>query len=249
MHFYGDVITIDEYDSSGVLDGDTLNITNFSYTSEIGRNDIVVTEWNVSDGINDRTNFYEISKVSGSIIINKKPITVAIYKKTKVYDGTSLGLSLSDYYLKEGELVGSQTITFIPSTDTLTNVGEKIVSFTEDNLKISDSFSDDYKNYYSITYEEGMLKVIPRQLVVTSLSKSKPYDYGVLTCHEYTISGLVSTEEAEVTFKSELFYIGSINNEIEEVKVYTTGEDKVDVTSNYSISTYEGTLTYTERSE
>ena len=257
--FYGDTINLDEYDEEGLLDGDTLNISKFSYSLNIGKNDIVIYDenWSVTDGVNDRTEFYQISSVTGSIIYNKKPITVSIAKKTKVYDGTSLELEVEDIFLKEGELVNSQTISFRlgSNPDSLTNVGEKIVVLSEDNIVIKDSDDregdglNQYKKYYAITYEEGLLKVIPKQIVVTSLSIEKPYDYGVLTCHEFTYSDLVNTDQViEVTFKSELLYIGSIKNEIDSVKIYEDSSKELDVTSNYSISIYEGTLTYTERS-
>lgn len=240
---YGESLSF-TYTSSGLFDGDTVTVNSYTFSTNVGENEISTTDYQVWNGSLDHTDLYEFTINKGILTINKKGLTLAIYSKSKTYDGTPLGVSTSDYYILEGELNSTDFITYLPSSTTLTNVGEQVIAFDETNITIKNSFDADVKDFYSITYIEGKITITKRELIITTGSISKPYDYGVLTYDSYTYSGLVSGHTIEIEITGELFYIGSTENTAENAKVLFGTEN---VTSNYLITIYEGTLTYTER--
>ena len=160
-----------------------------------------------------------------------------------------LGVNDSDYYISNGELLSTDSITFIPSEETLVNVGTKVIMITLENISITSSYLGDVTSCYEIAFNPGTITITPRVIQITTGSITKSYDFGVLTCHEANVSGLASGQVIDMKFTGELFYVGSIANTISDIKVYSSlDENAIDLTSNYTFKIYEGTLTYTERS-
>ena len=90
-----------------------------------------------------------------------------------------------------------------------------------------------------ITVTNTKIPKIP--ITVTANSESKVYDGTALTNSGYTYTGtLLTGDQLYVTIVGSITNVGSVVNEITEVKVMNGSED---VTSKYKITTVNGTLT------
>ena len=233
----------------GLLDGDILEVNSYDYTMIIGENDCYASDYSITNGMDHHEDFYDITVVKGTFTISKKELSISVLNKSKTYDGNILGVNDSDYYISSGELLSTDSITFIPSEETLVNVGTKVIVITLENISITSSYLGDVTSCYEIAFNPGTITITPRVIHITTGSITKSYDFGVLTCHEANVSGLASGQVIDMKFTGELFYVGSIANTISEIKVYSSlDENAIDLTSNYTFKIYEGTLTYTERS-
>lgn len=244
---YGDT-PVFTYSASGLLAGDSFEITDYNYSMNIGNNMISASDFTVTDGVNNRIDLYDINIVPGNLIVNKKALAISMYSKNKIYDGTYLELTPLDYYISGGSLIDGDNITFYPSNDKITNVGTKVVTISNDNLSIMNASNEFVTECYDIEFNSGTLTIIPRTVVITTGSITKKFDYDVLTCDDILVSGLVDGNVIEVEITGKLFYVGTTKNTVGSIKVYSSSaEDRVDITLNYTFNVYEGTLTYTER--
>ena len=138
---------------------------------------------------------------------------------------------------------------FVPSEDTITNVGTKVILVEAENVIILNENLEDVTSCYEIGFKSGSVTVTPRVVNITTGSITKQYDFDVLTCNEANVSGLVSGQVIEIEITGELFFVGSASNTVGKIRVYSSSAiDAIDLTENYTFKVYEGTLTYTERS-
>ena len=235
--------------SEGLLSNDTVSINSYDYTMNIGDNDVDVSDYEISDGIDIHNELYDVTIVKGKYTINKKVLNVALGSKSKTYDGNPFGVSASDYYISSGELLSTDQIYFVPSEDTITNVGTKVILVEAENVIILNENLEDVTSCYEIGFKSGSVTVTPRVVNITTGSITKQYDFDVLTCNEASVSGLVSGQVIEIEITGELFFVGSASNTVGKIRVYSSNAiDAIDLTENYTFKVYEGTLTYTERS-
>jgi hypothetical protein len=235
--------------NDGLLENDTVYIGSYNYTMNIGINEIDIQDFSISDGSNLHNDLYDVTIVKGTFTIFKKSLKVSLSSKSKIYDGNELEVNDSDYYISSGELLSTDSITFIPSNITALDVGTRIVPVTVDNVFIKNENDEEVTSYYNIELSSGSLTITPRVVNITTGSITKSYDFGVLTCDEASVSGLVSGQVIEIEITGELFYVGSASNTIGKIRVYSSSfENAVDLTENYTFNIHEGTLTYTERS-
>ncbi len=189
-----------------------------------------------SDGETDVTSNYDLSCLYGTLEVTKRPLSLKIGDDTKVYDGTAL--TNGEYEITAGEVAPEQTLSVL-TAGSQTTVGRC------DNtaaVTIKDAAGENVTLNYALTVTNGTLEIMPRKLVLQSVSDSKVYDGTPLVREEYTASegSLADGQSERVTFNASLTGVGSIKNEFAAV-IYAS-DGVTDVTFNYDLSCLYGTL-------
>ncbi len=188
----------------------------------------------------DVTALYNFTVEKGQIIYTKRPITVTLSDKSKVYDG--IGLFGSEFTVDSGSLANGDSLSVsfgtgiivagsIPNTGTVSITNEK---------------GEDVTNNYNLTTVYGTLTVHKRELSIKTESLEVMYDGAYHANENYTV--INGTSLAEGNTLSLKFTgardAGTYDNSFVAV-VY--GKNGSDVTSNYSLSTELGKITVTRR--
>ncbi|WP_215699497.1 MBG domain-containing protein, partial [Clostridium sp. MCC353] len=151
-------------EDTGLLSGHKAeNVTLIGATQKfVGTYPVQVDTVSISDGKDDKTSNYSITRVDGQIIINKvtdKAITIKAKDAAKVYDGTPLtepGFELTNGTLFEGDKI------YVEATGSITEVSESTVGNNPlGKIVIRHGGADgtDVTENYSITPEAGTLTI------------------------------------------------------------------------------------------
>lgn len=188
----------------------------------------------------DVTNQFEVVEASEpTLIVEKAPISIVTPNDSKLYDGAPLiateGAELSG-------LVNDETATLIVA-------GSRTDAGVSDNAyRIDWSGSAKESNYFIDEETIGALEILPRPITVTANGGEKQYDGKPLTAAEtgYAIGGegLVEGHEADVALSGSRTAPGTADATVASVAVK---DGTADVTSNYDVTTANGTLTVTSR--
>lgn len=188
----------------------------------------------------DVTNQFEVVEASEpTLIVEKAPISIVTPNDSKLYDGAPLiateGAELSG-------LVNDETATLIVA-------GSRTDAGVSDNAyRIDWSGSAKESNYFIDEETIGALEILPRPITVTANGGEKQYDGKPLTAAEtgYAIGGegLVEGHEADVALSGSQTAPGTADATVASVAVK---DGTADVTSNYDVTTANGTLTVTNR--
>ena len=151
----------------------TLNGTELSGTFEVVNGDTVP---NVGDKYRlkfmSEDSKYTVESEEFSAEIQPKPLTITAESAEKVYDGEPL---VKDGYTA-GKLVSGDKIIEVKVSGTQTNAGN--AENVPHNAKICGNGTDKTKNY-AISYANGTLKVIPRDIADAQIDmKQTEYVYG-----------------------------------------------------------------------
>ena len=255
--------TTDPADLTGILAaGDALqvtitgSVTNYSATATPN----VVTDVKVMHGTTDVTSCYSgITKVNGTLAIDKYPITITSADGEWYYDGNA----------HKAETATPASVTLAGGTETftfgnfasITNLSESPKDNTFDVTGVTSSLDN-----YTITRVYGKLKIKAGDIIVTTASAEKDYDGTALTANgstDFTYVYKEGTEEkslptgytVEVTMTSgsTITHVddapiaqitetgtpatareGFVYNEVNSVKVFNASH--VDVTANYGVT-------------
>lgn len=188
----------------------------------------------------DVTNQFEVVEASEpTLIVEKAPISIVTPNDSKLYDGAPLiateGAELSG-------LVNDETATLIVA-------GSRTDAGVSDNAyRIDWSGSAKESNYFIDEETIGALEILPRPITVTANGGEKQYDGKPLTAAEtgYAIGGegLVEGHEADVALSGSRTAPGTADATVASVAVK---DGTADMTSNYDVTTANGTLTVTSR--
>ncbi|MDB1794490.1 MBG domain-containing protein [Eggerthella lenta] len=188
----------------------------------------------------DVTNQFEVVEASEpTLIVEKAPISIVTPDDSKLYDGAPLiatkGAELSG-------LVNDETATLIV-------IGSRTDVGTSDNAyQIDWSGSAKESNYFIDEETIGTLEIAKRPVTVTAKGGEKQYDGKPLTAADtgYDIGGegLVEGHEADVALSGSRTAPGTADATVASVAVK---DGTADVTSNYDVTTANGTLTVTSR--
>lgn len=188
----------------------------------------------------DVTNQFEVVEASEpTLIVEKAPISIVTPNDSKLYDGAPLiateGAELSG-------LVNDETATLIVA-------GSRTDAGVSDNAyRIDWSGSAKESNYFIDEETISALEILPRPITVTANGGEKQYDGKPLTAAEtgYAIGGegLVEGHEADVALSGSRTAPGTADATVASVAVK---DGTADVTSNYDVTTANGTLTVTSR--
>ncbi len=221
--------------SGGVLDGHTLSVTMNASITEIGScenlMDVIITDKKGTDV----TSLYKISLITGSLTIYPYTLKLQSGNETKYYDGEPL--TNHTYQILGGELQSGHRLE-IDYSGEITEVGYVDNAYI---VRIYDEQNNDVTNQYYLDCLTGTLVILPARFWVESGSAWKVYDGLPLVYNKYQIisGGPVNGDTYEVIVTGSQTEIGSSNNTT-ELHIYD--KDGNDVSANYSIEIFEGTL-------
>lgn len=246
----GTVLEKHEYvlTDSSVAANHTLTVTYLNSITDAGTCDNAFTATIKDAEENDVTANYDIIPETGTLTVEKQPITITTLSASKTYDGTPL---LSEgYTISAGTIADGEEFVVAGSYATQTNAGTSDNSFSYYVRNIA--LNSETTLNYEITEDFGTLEVLPLALTIRLNSASKPYD-GLsltLTSDDYTIEEgeLISghTLSFIIAESATISNVGTAVNEIKEgsVKILAVSTD---VTANYDVTVINGTLEITKR--
>lgn len=181
-------------------------------------------------------NNYEIQYETGTLIINKAPLSVIADNATKIYGDNNPQFTLSYSGLKNNETSPEMITNFNISTEALktSNVGEY-------NITVS---GGEAKNYEITNYTNGKLSITKAPLTITADNTTKVYG-DANPAFDFSCSGLKNDDTKEAIFSSNPTLFCSATNES------NTGNYDITIsggeTYNYEITNYvTGTLSITK---
>ena len=192
-------------------------------------------------GGNDQTHNYNIIVGTGTIEVQKRPLTITTESESWMYDGENhVFREYTVNNLAQGHYV------LDPVWSQITDVGTIENKFTPKIYR--DGQNTEITQNYDITFECGTLEITKRPVTVESGSENLIYNgeaqeikwYGVLSGIDFAKGDSFIIKKATA-----LTDVGSAQNVILEYSVLgKNGEDK---TSNYELSFRNGTITIVQR--
>lgn len=185
----------------------------------------------------DHDNSNEGIKIDAEVTIKKKDVTVTAGGSRKEYDGNAYTYNRATL----SGMVNGHTLNSYTCTGSITDVGS--VDNIPSDAKIVDANSNDVTANYNITYVNGIITITQRPITFTASNQSKRYDGTALTAANtasVTSGSLVSGHIATFTCSGSRTTVGTSTKTLSDVKI---NSGTTDVTSNYSITKKNGTLT------
>jgi len=229
----------------GLVSGHAVLPVEFVSVLNVGTYDNTATVKIHDSNGNEVTENYTISYVYGTLTITPKDVRVRPGNVSKIYDG--MPLIPGDEIITEG-LVDSHKVSEFAGDGSITDVGNALSRVVAGSVKIVDTEGNDVTGNYNIIYENGVLTVDPRPIIVTSADASKHYDGTALTCNKMDTAK--SSQYSSVgghmivanVFGSRI-EMGTSPNMYDSKSVKIVSQNGDDVTYNYIIQAYEtGTL-------
>ncbi len=235
------------------------------------------TVQNVTDGTPNRLEFkvvtelgevnktgnYEFVFDHGTLVVNKRAITVQTATNEWVYNGMP---HLDDGFTVENDLgdpndylAANQHATVIADSVTyITNVWESAPENNVFKIQIWDARGNETTENYDIVYKYGTLTITPRPITVTTYSNSWIYDgdkhsdtgFSIAdgydgTWHYLALGQIVNVESGTVTYITNTWESGQQNNKFEIT--FWSSDGKENKTSNYTITYVYGDLEIKQR--
>ena len=243
-------LTVTTPDASKVYDGDPLTaagtITGFvneetaTFTTTGSQTEVDSSKNTYSLDFNKTAaeSDYTVSKSIGTLTVTEYAgeITVTTTGGEFTYDGEAHGATVSVSSLPKGYTLDTAT-----SNATATHVAKGPVTATCNTLVIKNMSDVDVTKKLNIKYVNGLIKINPATLTVTTESASKVYDGDPLTAGG-AISGFVKNETATFTVTGSQTEVDSSKN------TYSLDFNKTAAESDYTVSESIGTLTVTRQS-
>lgn len=260
----GKPLTCNQYVLSGTdkakldkLGSWTLNVVVSGSRVEVGSsaNKVGTVELKVGDIVVDAKN-YSVIRKDGTLTVEadstKPTLTITVESKTKVYDGTSLILDPKAYTVSDSLPTG-YSIEVTLEKASITAVGSKTVSVDSYKIYKNNVLVSDPAEYpFNVALKTGTLTVTKYPITITADSGTKYYNGKEFVLNSVTITApnnkLVDGQKAEITVEAQ----DSAGNKVKAIKVgkyynvvtqVVIKDGNTDVTSNYDITTINGTLT------
>ena len=243
-----------EYTFANVVSGQTATIT---YTAAKGtlvntydNGSYDSSSFKVEDASNnDMTSNYTLgTQTKGKLIItdrtNKYEITVVANSNTgNVYDGTAK--SATGFETLEFTVEGNTyTVSGLETSDPSSVDVCELTNAISGTAVVKDAAGNDVTNQFVVNTTNGTLKITPKAVTVTAASKEFTYDGTAHSNASYEVDGLVGNDvltavvTGSITFPSE----SPVMNVLSSYE-FTTG-----TTSNYNVTTANGSLVMTNAS-
>ena len=190
----------------------------------------------INDDGADMTEHYQITYDMGELRVNQRNLTVTTKGASKFYDGTPL--SEDTWWVETGTLVLTHRIEAVMAAQ-LTEPGTKLNRI---GMTILDDADQDVTAFYHIEYDEGLLEVKRRDLIIQTESASRDYNGFALTkaaWHLYQ-GTLLDHHHIDAVMTASLTEPGRIDNSI-GITIYD--DDNQDKTAFYNVLFDLGSLT------
>lgn len=187
---------------------------------------------------NDVTSNYNLSYSTGVLTINKKDASITPSAQTITY-GDSL-TSTTEKVSTTG-LLASDSISSVSLSPSTTNAGTGTVNVS--SVSIKDSSGTDVTGSYNITNNTGVLTVNKKAATITASAQTIIYGSSITNAtSKISSSGILASDSVSaVTLSASRSTAGSGTVTPSAAVIKNAGGD--DVTSNYDIKYYNGTLT------
>lgn len=191
----------------------------------------------------DRTSQYLIKTEGKQMSLVKRKLTVNVLDKEVVYDGTEQ--SFSDYEL------GDDT-TFAYDDRPVTEIVTKATDVCENTpidlkLKIFNASGEEVTDFYDLQVNKGNLTIKKREIEITGRNFEETYDGDPHTFGEFDLSEktpLADGQEITVAAASSFTVVGEYENDLTAT---IKDENDVDVSKNYSVTVFPGSVTINKR--
>lgn len=245
----GTAFTVGAVTASGFVAGEGAEYTCDGSQKDVGSsaNEVSAISWNA----NTKASNYAVTKVAGTLTVTPRPVTLTAANLSKPYDGTPLALTAAD--IAANGIVAGESFTYSDFASR-TEAGQTPATFS-----YAAGPGTSLANY-AVTVTAGRMITITKSataISVTAASESWVYDAEAHSNRTWTatnLSTLQSGDELEVTFDESSavttpqdgpVHDGVVPNTITSVRVIRNGAD--DVTANYSVEWFPGTLAVTKR--
>lgn len=234
---------------SGLLAMDSLTGEYSGSQTDVGRSESSYINIKVEnkDTKKDVTDQYQIFVQNGILLVTKREITLIAPSQTKVFDNEILTYKNTDpssIEITGNELAPDQKLESIDFDGEIRLVGKQYNQIR--NAVIYDKTDKDVTKNYSITYEMGILEVIPFELNFNTKSQTWEYDSKTHYYLEYDVEGSTVFEghQIKVMDYTTITNVGTIINKL-RLAIY---ENEDDITYCYTIQfESEGTLEITSK--
>ena len=206
-------------------------------------------ENNISLEIKDKktgefvTQNFDIAYQYGILTIKPRSVTIHTNSGTWLYDGEEH--YLTDYTVENGEdlVVGERFV--IGDLTKIQNAG-KVFNIWSD-IDIVETDNNSVLDQYILQIDFGTLEILPRTIYIKPLDMEKVYDEIPLIPEmwEYQEESpyfLLAGHSLVVEYEGSQTDAGLGISKILSVRVFSDASNKTDVTENYNIQTFEGTL-------
>lgn len=189
---------------------------------------------------NYRINGTDSDHCWGTVTVSPRPIILVTESATKEYDALPLKKAAAvlkddqDYWILETHTIRAIEETFFTLTDVIH--GEENHVENKGEAQILDADGNDVTANYALTYEYGMLTVLPRSLLIRTEGATKSYDGLPLQNAKFEATGLIEGHVFEVlasTVTGPLVNAEAILNEFTDYTVKDASGN--DVQGNYEI--------------
>lgn len=235
----GDAHSESKNTPDGLVLNHSIKVLTCSSITEVGTADNVLTV-DIVDGETSVIKNYAVTYKKGVLKVKPRPVTVFAGSAKKIYDGYELynfsyGISedtpLVDGHTYYAWVYGSQL-----------DVGESPNKIEEGSVHIyADNGNSEVTRNYAISYEDGVLKVIPRPVSLKPADAAKQYDGTPLTSSAVESCGgyeLVEGHTVTAQTIGSQTEIGRSENSVVEGTVKIFDANRRDVTANYTIENY-----------
>ena len=245
----GTPFTVNTVTASGFVAGEGATYDCEGSRTDVGSspNAVGAIHWNA----NTKASNYAVTKVAGTLAVTKRPVTLTAANISKPYDGTPLALTAAD--ISAEGLVAGESFTY-SGFASRTEAGQTPATFTYAagaGTKLGN---------YDVSVTPGRTITIMKSataISVTAASETWTYDGEAHSNRTWTatnLSTLQSGDALDVTFDANSTVLrptdgprhdGVVTNGIVSVRVLRGGS--VDVTANYTVEWFSGTLAVVKR--
>ena len=254
----GTALTVGTVTASGFVAGEGAIYQCAGSQKDVGSsaNEVSAIGWSS----NTKASNYAVTKIAGTLTVTQRPVTLTAANISKPYDGTPLALTAADITITlTGGASGGRALpegeSFVfGDFASRTEAGQSPATFS-----YAAGPGTSLANY-AVTVTPGRMITITRSataISVTAASESWVYDGEVHSNRTWTATNLDTLQAGdvlEVVFDEASVVTtpqdgpggdGVVSNAITSVRVIRNGTE--DVTANYSVEWFPGTLTVTKR--
>ena len=235
------------YEVSGLVEGHESSFVDASKIRDVGQlpNEIVIKI--INENGESVSHNYEMTALYGTLTVTPRPITIRTDGGTWIYDSMEHRISSYGIVSELGLANGERLI--IDDTVSVIDVGKaenKPIAFDIVRLTNGANSESSLANY-EITWEYGILEILPRPIFIKPVDQSKIYDAKTILADrwEYTADSqyqLIPWHTINLTYSGELTDVGYIPTAITSVQITDSNQSGRDVTFNYQIVLEEGFL-------
>ena len=228
-----------ELSDGTLLEGEVLIATFSTELTDVGSVENPPELKVLSPNGDDRTVFYRMSVVPGTLTVEKRPLI--IQAGSGIYEYCAQEITQGDFTLDPTTSLAEGHQLFLQSGTIAKDVGEY-----QNNLifAVLDAQEADKTENYSIFLEPGSISVTHKELSILTEGNEWEYDGNDHTMTDCTVEGLIEGHIIDITTTT-IRNVGTLANDVVEYVI--TDVEGADVTHNYLVQMQTGTLSITPR--